>query len=612
MRTVRVLLSSLGFVVLVACGGGDNPTPPNNPPPTNPPPVDPPPVTDPCEEVALEPGDVVTELATGPLADRKRRPRGVGDPRGSLAEELWTHAAARRLGLTRPLDTGLPSDNQDVGDIAVLQDSGDLIVSANRFDLGGVALRFTPNGAGYDLSAATGGFRASLGSRLELQDDDSSGFDLPFAFSYYGATQSRGFVNSDGNITFGEGDSASTDRSVTRFLSGAPRVSPFFSDLDPTTGTGRVFLATGADGVTVTWCNVRGFDLPDTVTVQTVLLPTGVVEVRFGPSVGLKDAVVGLSPGRTGQFSTLDLSTVSGSAGAATALGERFSQDSDIDLLAVARKFYQTHDDDFDQLVVWTDARVVTGDTFAFETTVANEIRGIGADVFDSSSDFGSDGRLRSLVLMDALSKYPSNPTQRFLGEDSTLSLLGHETGHRWLAQLRFRDADGERSGELLGRDQAHWSFFFDSDASFMEGNDIEDLGGGAFRTAGAVRRYSLLDQYAMGLVAPSQVPPFFYVEAPTNVVPDHDHEDAPDTGVTFNGTRREVRIDDVIDVMGRREPASGSSPRVHRQAFIYVVSNGRTLDEAQVEKLDRIRRDWPPFFRSATNSRMTLETSLD
>ena len=41
-----------------------------------------------------------------------------------------------------------------------------------------------------------------------------------------------------------------------------------------------------------------------------------------------------------------------------------------------------------------------------------------------------------------------------------------------------------------------------DSDASVMEGNDIEDLGGGSFRTVAAVQRYSLLDQYAMGLVS--------------------------------------------------------------------------------------------------------------
>ena len=62
-----------------------------------------------------------------------------------------------------------------------------------------------------------------------------------------------------------------------------------------------------------------------------------------------------------------------------------------------------------------------------------------------------------------------------------------------------------------------------DSDASVMEGNDIEDLGGGTFRTTDAVSRYSLLDQYAMGLVAESDVPSFFYVESPTNVQPSRD-----------------------------------------------------------------------------------------
>ena len=144
-----------------------------------------------------------------------------------------------------------------------------------------------------------------------------------------------------------------------------------------------------------------------------------------------------------------------------------------------------------------------------------------------------------------------------------------------------------------------------------MEGNDIEDLGGGSFRTARAVERYSLLDQYAMGLVSPSQVPPFFYVEAPTNVVPRRDREDAPDVGVTFSGTKREVRLDDVIDAMGRREPTSAASPKTHRQAFIYILSSGQTLDQAQVDKLDRFRRDWMPFFREATERRMTVETRL-
>jgi len=86
------------------------------------------------------------------------------------------------------------------------------------------------------------------------------------------------------------------------------------------------------------------------------------------------------------------------------------------DLVALTRKFYQTHADNFDQLVVWTDSAIVQ-DAFAYETTVANEIRGIGVDIYDASRDFGSGGRLRSLAIMDWLGKYPDDPTQQFLGE---------------------------------------------------------------------------------------------------------------------------------------------------------------------------------------------------
>ena len=110
-----------------------------------------------------------------------------------------------------------------------------------------------------------------------------------------------------------------------------------------------------------------------------------------------------------------------------------------------------------------------------------------------------------------------------------------------------------------------------------MEGNRIQDLGGGAFRTVAAVEKYSLLDQYAMGLVRDVDVPPFFYVESPVNVQPAAEADSAPRVGVTFNGTRRDVLINDVIEVMGRRQPSADDSPKVHRQAFLFVVGRGRT-----------------------------------
>jgi hypothetical protein len=189
--------------------------------------------------------------------------------------------------------------------------------------------------------------------------------------------------------------------------------------------------------------------------------------------------------------------------------------------------------------------------------------------------------------------------------------VLGQEVGHRWLAFFEFRDHTGQQSDALLGRDRVHWSFFMDSEGSVMEGNDIEDLGGGSFRTSAAVRRYSPLDQYAMGLRTAADVPVFFYVASPVNLSQPKEADAAPAEGITFNGTRRDVLIDDIVAIHGPRQPSAGESPRIHRQAFVYVVSAGRAVDSGQVAKVDRIRRQWETFFLAATDGRMRAETRL-
>ena len=141
-----------------------------------------------------------------------------------------------------------------------------------------------------------------------------------------------------------------------------------------------------------------------------------------------------------------------------------------------------------------------------------------------------------------------------------------------------------------------------------MEGNDIEDLGGGQFKTVDAVKRFSRLDQYLMGLIPPGSVPTFFYVESPNS---NKLKTDGPSIGVSFTGTRRDVLVDDVIAIHGPRTPPSTETSKIHRQAFIYVVSSGRTTDAAQVAKVDRIRSQWEAFFGQATENRMSANTRL-
>jgi hypothetical protein len=586
---------------LSACGGMSRPTPTPTPPANQ----------DPCSSASLE-EEVLVDRSPATVAAQVAKLQAIdGNPRWRVLDALWSHRARRDADAT--IRSFSPTPNAaDVGEIAVVQDEGDLILPANTFDLRGNGLRFARNSAGgYDVARIDGTFRSSLGTRLTLTDDDSAQANVPFSFSFYGRGQTIAFVNSDGNVTFENEDRASSERNVARMLTGPPRVSPFLADLDPSTGGGRVFVNAASDQYTVTWCNVRGFDSTSTVSAQVTLLPSGTVELKYGSSISLGSAIVGLSPGQTATFTPVNLSDAGPTGGGAGAVGERFASQPDVDIVAISRKFYQTHSDNFDQLIIWSDATVVP-DAFAYETTVANEIRGIGLDVFNLPPDFGSAGRLRSMVVMDFLGKYPDDPLQRFLGENNTVSVLGQEVGHRWLAFIDIRDRTGARSDVLLGRDLAHWSFFFDSDASVMEGNDIEDQGGGSFRTAAAVQRYSLLDQYIMGLVPDSAVPPFFYVESPINMSVTRTRESAPQVGVTFNGTRREVLIQDVIAVNGARDPNSAQSPRLLRQAFIYLVSAGRTADSVQVAKVDRIRRQWETFFLQATDNRMRADTRLN
>ncbi|HET9262637.1 MAG TPA: hypothetical protein VFO14_06310 [Vicinamibacterales bacterium] len=594
-----VLLAAWGCVACGSGSGNGNGTPPPTPAPGP---------TNPCLSSSLESGPDLAVSAPDPALTLRKRGKIDYNPRWRVLDALWTHRQRAGRTLGEAVSTG-GSSNVDVGEVAVLQDEGDLIAPANTFDLEGVGLRFTRNGAGgYDVARIDAAFRSTLGNQVTLTDDDSEPLNVPFSFPFYGQSQSIAFVNSDGNVTFEEEDRASSERNVARLLTGPPRVAPFLADLDPSAG-GRVFAHVAADQYTVTWCGVRGFDSPRTATVQLTLLPDGAIEMKYTDSITLPDAVVGVSPGRTGEFSAVNLgdTTVAGGAGA---VGERFAQSPQLDTVAVTRKFYATHRDDFDQLIIWTDARLIQ-DAFAYEVTVANQIRGIGLDLFDVSRDFGSAGQLESYTVMDFISKYPDNPRQKFLGENNTVSVLGQEVGHRWLAFFDFRNHEGRGSDALLGRDRAHWSFFVDSDASVMEGNDIEDLGGGSFQTVAAVERYSLLDQYAMGLVPASEVPPFFYVENPVNSSPSRDRDDPPQVGVRFNGTRRDVLIQDIIAEQGNRVPSSGSSPRVHRQAFVFVVGAGRTMDSAHVDKVDRIRREWETFFREATDRRMRAETAL-
>jgi hypothetical protein len=100
-------------------------------------------------------------------------------------------------------------------------------------------------------------------------------------------------------------------------------------------------------------------------------------------------------------------------------------------------------------------------------------------------------------------------------------------------------------------------------------------------------------------------------VENPTNTNPIRQRDSAPQVGVTFSGTKRVVLVQHVIEIHGDRTPSSAETSKVHRQAFVLMVTSGRPVESAQVDKVDRIRRAWEAFVLEATGGRMTADTRL-
>jgi hypothetical protein len=530
-------------------------------------------------------------------------PRWCGTTRNGARDAVAAH---RERG-ERVRAASARTASLDVGQIAVLQDEGDLALLRNPFDLQNAALRFGPVDAGFSVARLTAPLFPEAGTPLALGDDDTAAVPLPFAFPFYGAAYRTVQVNSDGNLTFGEPDSASTARNIGRLLFGPPRIAPLLADLDPASGGSVAWSAVG-DRFSVTWTDVPQFDQTDRNTFQVSLYADGRVEMAYGTvTAAIDEGVVGIAPGGSAAgLAPVDFSAAAGQAG--VALAESLRASDGLDLVAVARKFYLDHPDDYDQLVVFTNRRLVETGTFAFEQTLQNEVQGIGAGVFDLSDAYGSGGRLHSVTMMDSLGKYPDDPSRVFLGADSGLGVLAHEVGHRWLAQATF--LDGERvSRELLGRDEVHWSFFFDTDGSHLEGNDVADEGGGRFRTVAAGVRYSALDQYLMGLRDAAEVPPMFFVRNPTGIVNDPARD--PEVGVSFSGTRRDLTLADLLAAMGRRQPPFGESPRTIRQAFVYVAV-GAAPAAADIQKLERIRAAWEPYYAASTDGRGAAEARLN
>jgi subtilase family serine protease/flagellar hook assembly protein FlgD len=274
----------------------------------------------------------------------------------------------------------------------------------------------------------------------------------------------------------------------------------------------------------------------------------------------------------------------------------------------IARELIATHGDFYDFLVVFTNFEFDRGGAVATYTTVRNDVSGIGVPTFDNGDAFGSPKRLQGFIDMGPLSQYRSAPFSldpRDPDFRTTLGVLAHEIGHRWLASPRFL-ADGVLRDDLLGRSGDHWSFLLSSQASFLYGNDWESLSGGRYWSKSVQSRFSDLDLYLMGFLAPEEVSPLTLLSNP-----EVDRTRLPELSVELEAVAETVTIEQIIAAEGARLPSHRGSQKDFTIAFVFLTAPDLVPTESDLGGVELVRSNFMDAFFSLSRGRALADPDL-
>jgi hypothetical protein len=212
---------------------------------------------------------------------------------------------------------------------------------------------------------------------------------------------------------------------------------------------------------------------------------------------------------------------------------------------------------------------------------------------------------------------WPSDPQAHDAGLNSAISIVCHEQGHRWLAYVRF-DEGHKTKDDLLGRENAHWSFLVDtrtnsqgSISSLMEGNAWRDSGAGTFTTVETMVNYfTPVDQYLMGLRSPDEVGEIPYLVTDPQLT-EFLREKSPFSGFSLSAVRNTTSVARIVEHEGQRIPDVANAPKELRVAFILLTEQGSTPSTATLEKISRYRDSLVRYFSLATEGRASMDASL-
>jgi len=510
-------------------------------------------------------------------------------------------------------------------DVWVIEDDGSLLISgSNSFDTQSTTFRFTPNGSGgYDVAALSSrNLDLVFGEDLGLGDDDNAVRALSFTFPLFGSNFDEVNVGSNGGVAFGGMLNPSGFFDADDFWNAIPKLAPYFMDLDPSAGAGSpaVYFKTAGDSAVVSWVSINEYQSNHKNTFQLFLRSDGTFDFSLLSIGSIHEddgapIIMGISPGGTQPvFERIHFSAdLPYSGDAMVGLYEEYFSLADplVNETALGQAFFQRFPDEFFQYVFFTNFPQ-TQAGFANEMNISNEVTGIGLSMFDNSHLYGSNGVLESRCNMNRIGAWSSsNPEHRFLGTQSFLTIMGQESGHRWGAFVYFRDLADNPSNLILGRSDAHWSYFTDVDHSCLEGGDWIETTPGTFTCPGNVDKFNELDEYLFGLRTAQEVSDFYYINSTSNNTEAARSQAPPGTNASAFGTRINVTVQNVIAQEGLRTPLPDAEEKDLRQGFIFLLRGGTAPTQADLDKIATFRRAWEDYFEESCDGRLSCNTSI-
>jgi hypothetical protein len=281
--------------------------------------------------------------------------------------------------------------------------------------------------------------------------------------------------------------------------------------------------------------------------------------------------------------------------------------------------------DEFDVAIVFTSFD--TGRSDFFYLPFENEITGIGPscaipDTF--TCDGSEDSPRKGMIFMNKWSFFQewaqANPDiSDELATEQSRSVFNQEVGHRWGAFVQSGlELNGQGNDVLLGRQDAHWNFYLQSNDSPMEGNKWRDNGNGTFTTITSIRNwfYSDLDLYLMGFLPPEDVADFFVIQNPrlvsgANQLPSRSGTPAAGFTVTVRGDRVDLSINEIIARNGPRNPTSATALRNIRVAFILLATPDNPADRFIKQDFAALVDDYANSFRTGARNLGQLNYEL-